>query len=254
MSEFNQLDKMLCKYSYPIFTITENIQHAATAFFFLEDGITYLVSNYHAIKGMSPIHKRHNWTTDTLYLKLEIPNTNNCQILKIDIREEITGKTEIFYMADRIDLFKIKINIENFYPNYINDLIETSIFGQIPIRILIYGFPNPNGIQDQFWSKPFKFESQYSNNGYDNFYQGTLVKMPNFTEKDKMYALDKFYYFINNMIAGGYSGAPIIGEFKNEQNQKVYHFFGVNFGNEPFSNQTWAIKGNVALEYFLNKK
>lgn len=247
-----QFDELLSKYSYPIFTFSGNTQHSATAFFFVENDIAYLVSNYHSIKGMSPMHNRQIWKSDILYLKISNPNNNEFQIVSIDISEEITGQTEIFYMENRIDLFKVKINIQNLHINFINDLINPLYFNSIPKKVLVYGYPNPDEIQDKFWSKISKFESQYNIDGFDNFYSGTLRNMPRFNEKERMYAVNRFYYFINGMIAGGYSGAPIIGEFENEKNEKVYHFFGVNFGNEPFSNQTWAIRGDKALEYMIN--
>ncbi|WP_126652200.1 hypothetical protein [Chryseobacterium aureum] len=252
MEKFDQLDKLLSKYSYPIFTLSGNTQHSATAFFYLDNEITYLVSNYHSIKGMSPMHNRQFWKSDILYLKIINPETNKFQIVNVDIREEITGQTEIFYMDNRIDLFKIKIDIQNLNVNFINDLVNPLYINSIPKRVLVYGYPNPDGIQDTFWSRISKFDSQYNIDGFDNFYFGTLRNMPRFNEKDRMYALNRFYFFINGMIAGGYSGAPIIGEFENEQNEKVYYFIGVNFGNEPFSNQTWAIRGDKALEYILN--
>ena len=252
MEEFDQLDNLLSKYSYPIFTFSDNIQHAATAFFFEENGNTFLVSNYHAIKGMSPMHNRQNWKSNTLHLKINNPETNEFQIINIDIREEVTGQTEVFFMDSRIDLFKVKINIQNLHLNFINDLINPSYFDSIPNRVLIYGYPNSDEIQDIFWSKLSKFDSQYNIEGFDNLYNGTIRNMPNFYERDSMYALNRFYFFINGMIPGGYSGAPIIGEFENDKNEKVYQFIGVNFGNEPFSNQTWAIRGNTALEYMTN--
>ncbi|WP_200979843.1 hypothetical protein [Echinicola sp. 20G] len=243
------MDGILSKYSYPIFTISENVQHSATGFFFIENEITYLVSNYHAIKGMSPMHNRQNWKANELYLKLEIPSTNNFQLIKFDIREEIIGETEIFYMSDRIDLFKIQVNAQDLNFNYINEIINPDVFNKIPNKVLIYGYPNPEGNQDFFWSKLSKFESQLNPDGFDRFYQGTMLKMPLFNERDKMYALSRFYFFVDKMILGGYSGAPIIGEFENDQGEKEYNFIGVNFGNEPFSNQTWAIRGDIALEY-----
>lgn len=243
------MDELLSKYSYPIFTIVGNTQYSATAFFYKEENTTYLVSNYHAIKGMSPMHNRQNWKTDILYLKLIIPNTNECHILKIDIREEIVGLTKVFFMSDGIDLFKIKIDASDLNINSINEIIDPIFFNKVPNRIIIYGYPNPLNITDFFWSKISKFESKFNSDGFDKFYDGTMLKMPKFNEKQKMYDLSKFYFFIDQMILSGYSGAPIIGEFENEEGEKNYYFIGVNFGNEPFSNQTWSIRGDIVINY-----
>lgn len=243
------MDEFLSKYSYPIFTIVGDIQHSGTAFFYKKGNTTYLVSNYHSIKGMSPMHNRQYWKTDILYLKLIIPKTNEYQILQIDIREDVVGPTEVFYMSDGIDLFKIKIDASNLNINYINEIIAPKYFNKVPNKIIIYGYPNPLNIVKPFWSKVFKFESKFNSDGFDKFYKGTMLKMPLFNEKQKMYDLSKFYFLIDQMISGGYSGAPIIGEFENEDGEKKYYFIGVNFGNEPFSNQTWGIRGDIAINY-----
>lgn len=252
MLNFNQLDNSLSKYSYPIFTFSNNVQYAATAFFYFENNDIYLVSNYHAIKGMSPMHSRLNWKSDLLHLKIYNIKAKKVEIINIDISEKTTGITQVFYMDSGIDLFKVKINIEEFHVNFINDLISPLYINSIPNRILIYGYPNSEGIQQVFWSNLAKFESQYNINGFDNFYYATMRNMPGFNKKERMYGLSKLYFFIDRMIPSGYSGAPIIGEFENEKNEITYHFIGVNFGNEPFSNQSWAIRGDVALEYLKN--
>src|SRR5689334_1050728 len=88
-------NQVLSKYSYPIFTVVGGQQRTGTAFFYKSGDTTYLVSNYHAIKGMNPLKKVINFTTDTLYLKYPVKNSHDVRVVPIDISDGATGTTEI---------------------------------------------------------------------------------------------------------------------------------------------------------------
>ena len=62
----------LAKYSYPIFAVSGNQQYTGTAFFYRSGDTSFLVSNYHAIKGMSPLKQAITFNADTLYLKYRV--------------------------------------------------------------------------------------------------------------------------------------------------------------------------------------
>jgi len=101
----------LSRYSYPIFTVTGKQQHTGTAFFFKQGDTSFLVSNYHAIKGMNPLQQNINFQVDSLFLKYPVKNSAETKLITLDISEEVTGKTEIFSMVNRIDLMKIPVDL-----------------------------------------------------------------------------------------------------------------------------------------------
>ena len=80
----------LSKYSYPIFVVIGKQQFTGTAFFYESNDTTYLVSNYHAIKGMNPLKKVINFKSDSLFLKYPIKNSYATKILSIDISSKAT--------------------------------------------------------------------------------------------------------------------------------------------------------------------
>src|ERR1700754_3362246 len=84
-------DQDLSRYSYPIFTVANNQQYTGTAFFYRSGDTSFLVSNYHAIKGMSPLKQSITFEADTLYLKYPVKNSHDLKVLPIDISDEITG-------------------------------------------------------------------------------------------------------------------------------------------------------------------
>src|SRR5436853_233035 len=136
--------QLLPRYSYPIFTVTGHEQHTGTAFFYKSGDTTFLVSNYHAIKGMNPLKQTISFSSDTLYIKF----------------------------PDACDSARAIVN-----------------------------------------------------------------------------ATARYYYFIKPFAEQGYSGAPVIGKFRYPNNQIEYRFMGVVFAGQPATRQTWAIKGDVALQY-----
>jgi len=103
--------QLLSKYSYPIFAVMGSQQYTGTAFFYRSGDTSFLVSNYHAIKGMSPLKQAITFRADTLYLKYPVRRSLDFKIMAINVAEEITGKTEIFSMIDRIDLLKIPVEL-----------------------------------------------------------------------------------------------------------------------------------------------
>ena len=122
-------NQSLAKYSYPIFTLTGDQQYTGTAFFYRSGDTSFLVSNYHAIKGMSPLKQTITFIADTLYLKYPVKGSREFKVIPIDISSETTGETEIFSMVDRIDLLKIPVNMpEEADIHFINDLIDPGYF------------------------------------------------------------------------------------------------------------------------------
>lgn len=137
----SEISDSLKKYSYPVFEITGKTVHTGTAFFYKADNKTFLVSNYHVIKGMSPFHRKILYSSDVLYLKCPITNSNEFIIDTIDISESKVGKTEIFRVIEKLDLFGFEIQpLPNASINYINDLIDTTYFNKIPDEACCYGY------------------------------------------------------------------------------------------------------------------
>jgi len=81
----------LAKYSYPIFAVTGKQQHTGTAFFYRSGDTSFLVSNYHAIKGMNPLKQAISFKSDTLYLKYPVKNSRDFKILAVDISSDSGG-------------------------------------------------------------------------------------------------------------------------------------------------------------------
>ena len=242
----------LAKYSYPIFVVSGNQQHTGTAFFYQSADTTYLVSNYHAIKGMNPLKKVINFKADSLFLKYPTKKLYDFKLLAIDISEESTGETEIFSMVDRIDLLKIPIEIpEDADILFINDLIDPDYIGVEAEEIVAFGFPTSPGHIPAFFSRQQRFEGMVNPDGFTDYATSIQINFPSTSDSAKaiMNETSRFYYFIKPFAPQGYSGAPVFGKFRDENNQVIYRFTGVIFAAQPATRQTWAIKGSVALEY-----
>jgi hypothetical protein len=241
----------LSKYSYPIFTVTGKQQFTGTAFFYRSGDTSFLVSNYHAIKGMNPLRQVISFTADTLYLKYPVKNTGRVRLLPIDIRS-VTGETEIFSMVDRIDLLKIPVDIpadaEVFY---INDLIDQTYFSKEPEEIIVFGYPTGLGSVTPFYSHQQKLQGKINPRGFADYDAAMRISFP--TASDSARAIiastSRYYYFIKPYAEQGYSGAPVFGKFRDSNNEVVYRFTGVVFAGQPATRQTWAIKPNVAFQY-----
>jgi hypothetical protein len=242
----------LSKYSYPIFTVTNKQQFTGTAFFYRSGDTSFLVSNYHAIKGMSPMRKAINFDADTLYLKYPLRNSHDVKVMAINISEEITGKTEIFSMIDRIDLLKVAVTTP---PDadimYINDLIDVAYLDDQPEAVLVFGFPTKQGSVPPFYSRQQRLEGKVNPDGFTDYDASLQLNFPPVSDSARaiMSGTSRYYYFIKPYAAQGYSGAPVIGKFRNASNEIVYRFMGVVFAGQPTTRQTWAIKGDVALQY-----
>ena len=242
----------LSKYSYPIFAVTGDQQYTGTAFFYQAGDTTYLVSNYHAIKGMSPLKKTITFNADTLYLKYPVKNSNEYKVIGIDISEEITGKTEIFSMVNRIDLLKIPveapIDADIFF---INDLIDENYLGREPEEVFVFGYPTDPGSIPAFYSQQQRLEGKVNPNGFTDYDASLRLNFPATSDDARaiLGGTSRYYYFIRPYAAQGYSGAPVFGKFRNADNEIIYRFIGVIFAGQPTTRQTWAIKGAVALKY-----
>jgi len=242
----------LAKYSYPIFAVTANQQYTGTAFFYRSGDTSFLVSNYHAIKGMSPLKQVITFNADTLFLKYPVKNSYEFKVMAIDISEEITGETEIFSMVDRIDLLKIPVEApEDADILFINDLIDQNYLNAQPEEIVVFGYPTNPGNIPVFYSRQQRLEGKVNLNGFTDYDASLRLNFP--TASDSARAIlgetARYYYFIKPYAAQGYSGAPVFGKFRNANNQVIYRFMGVIFAGQPTTRQTWAIKGTVALQY-----
>jgi len=242
----------LAKYSYPIFAVTANQQYTGTAFFYRSGDTTFLVSNYHAIKGMSPLKQVITFNADTLFLKYPVKNSYEFKIMAIDISEEITGETEIFSMVDRIDLLKIPVETpEDGDILFINDLIDEDYLHDEPEAVVVFGYPTNPGSISAFYSRQQRLEGKINPNGFADYDASLQLNFPAASGSARAILGEtaRYYYFIKPYAAQGYSGAPVFGKFRNADNQVIYRFTGVIFAGQPTTRQTWAIKGTVALQY-----
>ena len=252
----NSNSQSLAKYSYPIFTVTGNVQKTGTAFFYQSGDTTFLVSNYHAVKGMNPLKQVINFNVDTLYLKYPVKNSYDFQLLPIDVSEVNTGETEIFSMVDRIDLLKIPVELpEDADILFINDLIDQDYFNAEPEEIVAFGYPTRPGSIPAFFSQQQRMEGNINHEGFIDYDASLKQNFPGASDSARaiLRGTERYYYFIKPYAPQGYSGAPVFGKFRNENDQPIYRFIGVIFAGQPGTRQTWAIKGSVALQYLLGE-
>lgn len=239
----------LAKYSYPIFVVSNHQQYTGTGFFYRSGDTSFLVSNYHAIKGMSPLKKTITFSSDTLYLKYRVKDSPDFKVMAIDISEKATGETEIFSMVDRIDLFKIPVTLpEDGSIFFINDLIDEAYFDAVPEQVVAFGFPTDPGSVPAFYSNQQRLEGNINPQGFTD-YDASLRLTYSDSARAILGGTARYYYFIKPYAAQGYSGAPVFGRFRTPDNKAVYRFTGVIFAGQPATKQTWAIKGDVALQY-----
>ena len=242
----------LAKYSYPIFAVTGNQQYTGTAFFYRSGDTTFLVSNYHAIKGMSPLKQAITFNADTLFLKYPVKQSYDVKVMAIDISEEFTGKTEIFSMVDRIDLLKIPLALpDDADILFINDLIDEAYLNREPEEVLVFGYPTNPGSVTEFYSRQQRLEGKINPNGFADYDASLKLNFPDASDSARaiLGATSRYYYFIKPYAAQGYSGAPVFGKFRDADNKTIYRFTGVIFAGQPSTGQTWTIKGTVALRY-----
>ncbi|MET0465443.1 MAG: hypothetical protein ABW007_19950 [Chitinophagaceae bacterium] len=243
---------VLARYSYPIFALYGEQQFTGTAFFYRSGDTTFLVSNYHAIKGMSPLKQSITFNADTLYLKYPVKNSDESRLLPIDVSDEVTGETEIFSMVDRIDLLKIPLQVpDEAAIHFINDLIDPGYFEAVPEEVIVFGFPTQQGAVPTFYSKQQRLAGNVNLRGFADYDASLRVNFPNSSDSARaiLGGTSRYYYFIKPYAAQGYSGAPVLGKFRTTENQIVYRFVGVIFAGQPLTRQTWAIKGAVAWQY-----
>jgi hypothetical protein len=243
---------VLGKYSYPIFAVYGQQQFTGTAFFYKSGDTTFLVSNYHAIKGMSPLKQSITFNADTLYLKYPVKNSEETKLLPIDVSDDVIGETEIFSMVDRIDLLKIPLLIpEDAAIHFINDMIDPAYFNAVPEEVIVFGFPTQEGAVPAFYSKQQRLAGNVNLRGFADYDASLRVNFPNSSDSARaiLGGTSRYYYFIKPYAAQGYSGAPVLGKFRTPENQVVFRFVGVIFAGQPLTRQTWAIKGAVAWQY-----
>ncbi|MCG2615491.1 hypothetical protein LZZ85_14420 [Terrimonas sp. NA20] len=243
---------VLARYSYPIFALYGQQQFTGTAFFYRSGDTTFLVSNYHAIKGMSPLKQSITFNADTLYLKYPVKNSEETKLLSIDVSDDVTGETEIFSMVDRIDLLKIPLLLpEDAEVHFINDLIDPAYFDAVPEEVIVFGFPTQEGAVPAFYSRQQRLAGNVNLRGFADYDASLRVNFPNSSDSARaiLGGTSRYYYFIKPYAAQGYSGAPVLGRFRTAEHQTVYRFVGVIFAGQPLTRQTWAIKGEVAWQY-----
>lgn len=242
----------LSKYSYPIFTVVNKQQTTGTAFFYKSGDTSFLVSNYHAIKGMNPLKQSITFNTDTLYLKYPVKNTYDVKLMSIDISAKFTGETEIFSMVNKIDLLKIPVQLpDDADIFFINELVDENYMSIQPEEIVAFGFPTKQGSIPAFYSKQQRLEGNINPNGFTDYDASLKLNFPDASDSARaiVASTSRYYYFIKPYAAQGYSGAPVFGKFRNGENKTIYRFIGVIFAGQPTTQQTWTIKGNIALQY-----
>lgn len=242
----------LAKYSYPVIAMQGDQQFTGTGFFYRQRDTSFLVSNYHAIKGMSPMRKTINFVVDSLYIKYPDRNTGELKILSIDNSSKATGETEIFSMVERIDLLKVPVKLPaNAEIYYINDLIDPDYLHEEPEEVLVFGYPTDPGSVPAFYSRQQSIQGEVNPNGFADYDASILVNFPGTSDSARaiMNETSRYYYFIKPFAAQGYSGAPVFGKFRTPDGKTIYRFNGVIFAGQPSIKQTWAIKGSVAVKY-----
>lgn len=242
----------LSKYSYPIFTVIGDQQHTGTAFFYQSGDTTFLVSNYHAIKGMNPLKREIAFSTDSLYLKYPIKRSHELKLMTIDIGKDVIGETEVFSMVDRIDLLKIPVELPaDADIVFINDLINEDYLDMKPEEIVAFGYPTGRGAVPAFYSRQQRLQGKVNPNGFIDYDASLKINFPDASDSARAIvgSSSRYYYFIKPYAEQGYSGAPVFGKFRNERDEIVYRFIGVIFAGQPATQQTWTIKGAVALQY-----
>jgi hypothetical protein len=242
----------LAKYSYPIFAVTGSQQFTGTAFFYRSGDTSFLVSNYHAIKGMSPLKQAITFNADTLFLKYPVKNSDEFKVIGIDISEQITGKTEIFSMVNRIDLLKIPVLVpDDAEILFINDLVDEDYLNAEPEEVVLFGYPTDPGSIPVFYSRQQRLDGKVNPGGFTDYDASLRLNFPAPSDDARaiMGGTARYYYFFRPYAAQGYSGAPVFGKFRNTNNEVIYRFIGVVFAGQPTTRQTWAIKGAVALQY-----
>lgn len=245
-------NRSLAKYSYPIFVVTGKQQYTGTAFFYRQGDTSFLVSNYHAIKGMSPLKQVINFTSDTLFLKYRVKNSGELKMIPLNISDDITGETEIFSMVNRIDLLKIPVELPaDADIFFINELIDEDYLDTEPEEVIVFGYPTKPGTIPPFYSRQQRLEGMVNPYGFADYDASLKLNFPNTSDSARaiLGATARYYYFIRPYAGQGYSGAPVFGKFRNDRNEVIYRFTGVIFAGQPTTHQTWAIRGTVALQY-----
>jgi hypothetical protein len=245
-------NEFLSKYSYPVFAVAAGQQYTGTSFFYRSGDSNFLVSNYHAIKGMSPLKQTVTFRTDTVYVKYPVANSGKYKLMAVDISEEITGATEIFSMVNRVDLFKIPVTIPddaNIY--FINDLIDEEYLEAVPEEVVAFGFPVKPGSVPAFYSHQQRLKGKINPDGFADYDESLQMNFPPTSDSARaiLNATSRYYYFIRPYAAAGYSGAPVFGKFRTGSGKTIFRFIGVIFAGQTATKQTWAIKGSVALQY-----
>jgi hypothetical protein len=172
--------------------------------------------------------------------------------MTIDISEPITGETEVFSMVDRIDLLKVPVTLPADAEIYfINDLINEDYLQSEPEEIVVFGYPTGSGDVPAFYSRQQRLEGKINPHGFTDYDAALKINFPDASDSARAIvgASSRYYYFIKPYAEHGYSGAPVFGKFRTANNEIVYRFTGVIFAGQPATQQTWAIKGDVALQY-----
>jgi hypothetical protein len=155
---------------------------------------------------------------------------------------------------DTIDLLKISIpEPPNAKINYINELLDTTVFSMKPNNLIFFGFGGLSGSVAKFDAQKSRVNCSYNFNGYKEVDSALTANIPNMPEAEhkKFWHMTRFYYFAKPVAEHGYSGSPVFGEFK--KGKKVfYRFMGVVFAQPPYIEQTWIIRGDVAYKYLFN--
>jgi hypothetical protein len=139
--------------------------------------------------------------------------------------------------------------------HFINDMVDLAYLDAEPEEVIVFGYPTNPGNIPAFYSKQQRLEGTVNPEGFADYDASLRLNFPNTSDSALaiMNATSRYYYFIRPYAAQGYSGAPVFGKFRDANNKTIYRFTGVIFAGQPNTKQTWAIRGDVALQYLLGK-
>lgn len=240
----------LRKYSYICINIANGTVINSTCFFYKGKSQIFLVNNYHALTGLDVFTAKQIFKVDTLQIIYPVRNSLETSILKVPVKiDNIIYKK--FY--DRPDIIGYPVNLPvDADINFINEIIDSGYLGLKPNEVFSFGYP----ANLQSWNS-INQTLLYGNYEEDfvplqTLMQSDIAAMPEENMPDFFSKIKKLNFFISALSEPGRSGSPVFGKFiehKNGDENCIYKFIGVIFGQEEHIGKTWAIKGSVVNDY-----
>lgn len=243
----------LKKYSYICISENQGIVRNSTCFFYKNGSKIFLINNYHSLTGVDVFSGRKIFDVDTLQVIYPKLNSSLTAIMKIPIKLD---KIEYLKFYDKPDLIGYQITPpKDAIINYINKFIDINYLDKKPEEVISYGYP----AQLQSWKSISQtlLKGSYEDDfkALEDLLKLDISKMPEKEMPNIITKVKKLNFFISTLSESGRSGSPIFGKFvenKNGETKYVYKFIGVIFGSEEHIKKTWAIKGSVVNNYFIN--